>query len=145
MERKTEYQIRVLPPDFNSCITIDSEPKRMCEANLVYKIPEKTFDGINVKLRIRKRAKDFINMWYGKLFAVIYIDDENQECLYFGKLFFIERDYPKEHTQQPILYLTRCVGSTISKKHWSKVEDYIFSHCEEIYNLEAGDVLKYVV
>lgn len=144
MERAKEYQFRNLPSDFKAHLAIDSEPKRKSEANLVYKIPEKLFRGINGKLRVRKRAKEFINMRSGKLFAVVSVNDENQECLYFGEISLrVEEDYPKKQIK-PILYLTRCVGSKTSKKHWSKVYNYIMSHYEEIYNLRDNDILSLI-
>lgn len=139
MRKRAEYQVRILPSDVGSYITSDSDPELRCEKNIIYKIPESIFPGIHTEFRVRKRAKEFAQMCMGKVFAVIYMDDRNKECLYFGNLIL-----SKQHTD-PILYLTRCVGSTVSKRHWSKVRDYIFLHYKEIYNLETDNVLKYIV
>lgn len=142
MERSANYQIRVLPPNPNSYMTLDSEPKRRSEANLVYTITEDVFAGTDIKFRIRHRAKIFAgNWWIGKVFAVIYKNDENQECLYFGNLMLKERTW-RTPPIQPVLYLTRCVGSRISKKHFSKVSEYIISHYKEISELELGNVIE---
>ena len=142
MERNAKYQFRVLPSDPNSYMTLDAEPKRKSEANLVYTITEDVFAGIDIKFRIRHRAKEFArSRGRGKVFAVIYKNDENHECLYFGNLNIKERDFLKPHTQ-PVLYLTRCVGSNISKKHFSKVSKYILAHYKDIYELELGNVIE---
>ena len=141
MEGRANYQFRILPSNPNSYMTLDSEPQRRSEAYLVYTITEDVFTGTNIKFRIRHRAKEFARNWIGKVFAVIYKNDENQECLYFGKLFIKEREYPTPHIQ-PVLYLVRCVGSNTSKKHFSKVSDYILSHYEEISELELSNVIE---
>lgn len=141
MERIANYQFRILPSNPNSYMTLDSEPERKSEANIVYTITEDVFDGADIKFRIRHRAKEFSGNWLGKVFAVIYKNDKNQECLYFGKLIIKERTWPKPHIQ-PVLYLTRCVGSNISKKHFSKVSKYILSHYQEISELELGNVIE---
>ena len=141
MEGRANYQFRILPSNPNSYMTLDSEPQRRSEAYLVYTITEDVFAETNIKFRIRHRAKEFAENWIGKVFAVIYKNDENQECLYFGKLFIKKREYPTPHIQ-PVLYLVRCVGSNISKKHFSKVSDYILSHYEEIFELELGNVIE---
>ena len=141
MEERANYQFRILPSNPNSYMTLDSEPQRRSEAYLVYTITEDVFAETNIKFRIRHRAKEFAGNWIGKVFAVIYKNDENQECLYFGKLFIKKREYPTPHIQ-PVLYLIRCVGSNISKKHFSKVSDYILSHYEEISELELGNVIE---
>lgn len=140
MERKKEYQIRVLPPDSRDYITLDSEPRRKSQANIIYKIEPNVFEGINEKMQTRKRARDFANLNRdaGKTFAVILIDEDTPECLYFCHLYEIEREYPKPHTQY-VMYLTRCTGVTTSKKHWKKVNNYILSHAEDILMLEVGD------
>ena len=141
MEGSSNYQFRVLPSNPKSYMLLDSEPQRRSEANLVYTITEDLFVGTKIRFRIRQRAKEFAEKWIGEVFAVTYKNDENQECLYFGKLFVKARQYPSQHIQ-PVLYLTRCVGSNISKKHFKKVSDYILSHYEEISELEPGNVIE---
>ena len=142
MERNANYQFRVLPSDLNSYMTLDAEPNRASETNLVYTFTEDVFAGINIKFRIRYRAKEFVRKReIGKVFAVIYKNDENHECLYFGKLNIKESDFLNPYTH-PVLYLTRCVGSNISKKHFSKVSEYILAYYKEIYELELGDVIE---
>ena len=141
MEGRANYQFRILPSNPKSYITLDSEPQRRSEAFLVYTITEDVFAGADIKFRIRQRAREFSDHWIGKVFAVIYKNDENQECLYFGKLIIKKRKYPAPHIQ-PVLYLARCVGSNISKKHFKKVSNYILTHYEAISELELGDVIE---
>lgn len=143
MEGRANYQFRLLPSNPKSYMTLDSEPQRRSEAFLVYTITEDVFAGADIKFRIRQRAREFAAGRIGDTFAVIYNNGENQQCLYFGKLFIKEHKYPKPHVQ-PVLYLTRCVGSTFSKKHFKRVSKYILSHYEEISGLELGDVITYL-
>ena len=141
MEGKTEYQIRVLPSNPREYITLDSNPQRDCEAYLVYTIDKDIFTGVNVKFRIRQRAKEFVEVRFGKLFAVLCKHGDKQECLYFGRLFVKNHRYPELH-KQPVLRLVRCVGTYKSKHHFKKVYDYIFSHYDEVSKLELGEVIE---
>ena len=74
----------------------------------------------------------------------ISINDENKECLYFGELELRVEDNCSKKSIRPVLYLTRCVGRKTSKKHWSKVYNYIISHYEEIFYLRDNDILSLI-
>lgn len=136
MEGKANYQFRVLPMNPKKYMFLDSEPQRKCEEDLVYKM-EDVFVGEGINFRIRERARRFTEYWKGSIFAVIC----NNQCMYFGKLFIIQRDYPSPHVK-PVLYMVRCVGKTTSKKHFSKVTDYVLSHYKEISKLVPDDVIE---
>ena len=136
MKARAEYEIRILPSDPNSYITLDSDPLRKCEANIVYKIPENTFRGINCKLRIRKKAKDFIRTINSvNTFAVILKRDESYQLLYVGKLYM-------HSNNKPLLYLSRCVGSNTSKHHFTRVCSYIYFYYAYILHLQKKQVLS---
>ena len=136
MKARAEYEIRILPSDPNSYVTLDSDPIRKCEANIVYKIPENTFRGINCKLRIRKKAKDFARKINGiNTFAVILKKDETYQLLYVGKIYM-------HSNNKPILYLSRCVGSNISKHHFTRVRSYIYLYYAYILHLQQKQVLS---
>ena len=142
MEEKATYQIRVLPPD--SCMILDFNPKRKCEQGIVYTIYQDVFGVADVRFRIRERARNLVERWTrfgGKTLAVIYMADNQQTCLYFGRLVVKEQHYPNWHIQ-PILTLVRCVGTNVSKKHFNKVSQYILSHYEDISSLGLDDVME---
>lgn len=142
MEKSTTYQFRVMPSNNpKSYMTLDSDPQRRCEKNIVYTISEDLFSGANVKFRIRRKAREFAT---GKTFVVIYNNNNRQECLYFFNLYLKKPSYLPSQIR-PILYLTRCIGSNTSKKHFSKIYNYIISHYEELYALELGDVIEVAI
>ena len=139
MERIAEYEIRVLPSNPKSYITLDSNPLRRCEANLVYQIPENTFKGIECKLRIRKKAKEFVDAGYRtrntKTFVVLLKQSNTYQLLYVGKVYLLTDG-------RKLLYLSRCVGSVVSKHHFQRVTKKIFEHFNIVFNLLDFEILS---
>ena len=138
MEGKSEYEIRILPSESKRYIILDSNPLRRCEANIVYKIPEYTFRGIGCKLRLRKKSMEFVNNAHcKKTFAVLLKRENSYQLLYVGRVILLEDG-------RKLLYLSRCVGSNISKHHFKKVTSKIFEYFHIVFNLLNFEVLSVI-
>lgn len=120
---KGRYNIYLLPEG-----TIAEDEKGM------FKIKGDTFPNIPIKLRIRPRAVNFAKNRYpikSPVYAVVYSDENNIQCLFAFRYIY------SEYHEEGIFYMCRCLGSTITKKHWEYVIEHINKHSKQIKQLSG--------
>lgn len=141
------YIIRQLQAD-----SIMKDPDQAKSGREMMKIKENTFPEIPSKLRIRPRAATFVKATRQTSYAVLYVDDKNQECLFvfnydkkaFGGFFVDSCFYDCDKgNNEYVFYLCRCIGRTIVNQHIGKVMDYIVNHEQSILGLSEGQSLTF--
>lgn len=129
---REKYTIRILPPN---SITKDDHPKRREKDYL--KIRGNTFPHIPLKLRIRPKSAYFTKnvLCSSPTYAVLYADEDTMECLFVFKY---------QHTSRgDVLYLSRCVGKTITKHHKDTVLSFLEKHEARIQSLLPNQSIRF--